>query len=62
MNRRAPRLRNELTGIIILKICVLTMLWFAFVHGARVPVDPAAMARHMAAQQGLSATGGPNGH
>jgi hypothetical protein len=71
---RDARLRTELIALIILKIGILTVLWFLFVHGARVPVDADVMARHAApacfAQSdkhcapttGLSSTGVPNGY
>jgi hypothetical protein len=62
MKRRDASLRNEIIGIIVLKICILGVLWFAFVHGARVPVDADAMARHEMPVQGLAAKGEPNGH
>jgi hypothetical protein len=65
MNRPGARLRNELVVIIALKICVLTMLWFAFVRGAHVPDDAAAVARHLAAPpqvQGFPQQESHNGH
>lgn len=65
MNRRDARLRNELIGLVVLKIGILAVLWFVFVHGARVPVDADTVARHTATPatvQGLSSKGEPNGH
>jgi hypothetical protein len=62
MKPRDASLRNELLGIVVLKICILVVLWLVFVHGARVPVDADAMARHAALAQGLFAKGEPNGH
>ena len=69
-NSKAPRmtlrdtpLRAEIVGIVVLKFCVLAILWFAFVHGAQVSVDAGAMARHaIAPALGLPATGEPDGH
>lgn len=63
MNRRDARLRNELIGLVVLKICVLAVLWLAFVHGARVPVDADAVARHQDMRGArLSTTGEPDGY
>lgn len=62
MNKRDARLRNELVGIVILKICILAGLWWAFVYAARVPVDTEAMARQTTTARALSETGEPNGH
>ena len=63
MTLRDTRLRAEIIGIVVLKICALAILWFVFVHGAHVPVDAGAMARHaIAPAPGFSATGEPNGH
>ncbi len=65
MTSRDARLRNELIGIVILKICVLAVLWAVFVHGARVPVDAGTVARHTAASPSAKAfptKGEPNGH
>jgi hypothetical protein len=45
MNRRDARLRNELIGIIVLKICILAILWAVFVRGTHVPVNADAVAR-----------------
>lgn len=62
MSPRDARLRTELISLIVLKIGILTILWFLFVKGERVPVDADAMARHAAPTLGLTTTGEPNGH
>jgi nitrate reductase NapE component len=63
MTLRDTRLRTEIIGIVFLKFCVLAILWFAFVHGAHVPVDASVMARHaIVPALGLPVTGEPNGH
>ncbi len=60
---RDTRLRAEIIGILVLKFCVLAILWFAFIRGAKTPVDAGAMARHaIAPALELSATGEPDGH
>ncbi len=46
MNRCDMRLRNELFGVIAIKVCLLAVLWLIFVRGARIPVDAPAMAEH----------------
>ncbi|MDC7787681.1 hypothetical protein PQJ75_04880 [Rhodoplanes sp. TEM] len=61
MTGRDLRLRNELVALVVLKIGVLVLLWLVFVHGARVPVDAAAAARHAVAEPSLSPTGAPHG-
>ena len=60
MNPRDARLRNELIGVVILKIGILMILWLVFVRDARVAVDAGLMARHAA--PALSEQGEPNGH
>lgn len=43
------RLLRHLTAAVLIKLAVLVALWWAFVRDARVPVDPAAAACHLAA-------------
>jgi hypothetical protein len=62
MKQRDASLRNELIRIVVLKICILAGLWLAFVHGARMPIDADAMARHATPVPGLTIKGEPNGH
>lgn len=61
MTRRDARLRNELIGVVIIKIAVLAVLWLVFVRDARVAVDAAIMARHAAPAPAFSEQGEPNG-
>ena len=61
MTLRDARLRAEIVGILVLKVCALAILWFVFVHGARVSVDAGGMAHHAIARA-LPATGETNGH
>lgn len=46
------RLARELWIVVLLKLVVLTGLWWAFVRDARVTVDPAAVARNFTAAPG----------
>jgi hypothetical protein len=62
MNKRDARLRTELIGVIIIKLCLLVGLWFIFVHGAHVPVDTNTMANHATFSYAISSQGEPNGH
>lgn len=62
MNKRDARLRTELIGVIIIKLCLLAGIWFYFVHGSRVFVDANAMADHAAFSHIVSSQGEPNGH
>ena len=45
MNDR--RLLRHLALAVLLKLAVLVGLWWAFVHDAKVAVDPDAAARHL---------------
>ncbi|MBK5912956.1 cytochrome oxidase putative small subunit CydP [Rhodocyclus purpureus] len=38
------RLVRELTVILVVKIMLITAIWWAFFRGERVPVDPGVMA------------------
>jgi cytoskeletal protein RodZ len=60
MTKRDARLRNELMAILILKVCVLTVIWWVFIRDARVSVDAEAMLHHTG--ESLSQTGEPNGN
>jgi hypothetical protein len=62
MNKRDARLRTELIGVIIIKLCLLVGLWFIFVNGSHVPVNADAMADHAAFSNAISSQGEPNGH
>ena len=57
MKRYDMRLRNELFGVIAIKICLLALLWLIFVRDARVPVDARAMAEHAIPAQTVSTHG-----
>lgn len=48
MDSRDRRLRRELVILVILKLTLLAMIWWSFVRDVRVPVDAAAVARHVA--------------
>jgi hypothetical protein len=45
MNLNDRRLLRSLVHAVLIKLAVLTLLWFAFVRDARVPVDADAAAR-----------------
>ena len=57
MNRCDMRLRNELFGVIAIKVCLLALLWLIFVRDARVLVDASAMAGHVIPAQTVSTHG-----
>ncbi len=43
------RLVREITLVIVLKLILITALWWAFVRDAKVPVDPGAIAAQVVA-------------
>ena len=43
------RLVREITLVIILKLILITALWWAFIRDAKVAVDPGAMAAQVVA-------------
>ena len=43
------RLVREITLVIVLKLILITALWWAFVRDAKVAVDPGAMAAQVVA-------------
>jgi hypothetical protein len=48
MIRQTPALRRELYAILLIKLVLISGLWWAFVRDARVDVDEARIARHLA--------------
>ena len=49
MNPTDRRLVREITLVIVLKLILITALWWAFIHDAKVAVDPGAMAAQVVA-------------
>ena len=49
MNPTDRRLVREITVVIVVKLMLITALWWAFIRDAKVPVDPGAMAAQVAA-------------
>ena len=49
------RLVRELVWVVVIKLALITALWWGFVHDAKVPVDTG----HMAAQLIAPATAKP---
>jgi len=43
------RLVREITLVIVLKLILITALWWAFIRDAKVAVDPGAMAAQVVA-------------
>ena len=43
------RLVREITLVIVLKLMLITALWWAFIRDAKVAVDPGAMAAQVVA-------------
>ena len=43
------RLVREITLVIVLKLILITALWWAFIRDAKVPVDPGTMAAQVVA-------------
>lgn len=43
---RDRRLVRELVVVVVIKLALLTALWWVFVRDARVTVDPEAMTAH----------------
>ena len=48
MNTTDRRLVREITMVIVIKLMLITALWWAFIRDAKVPVDPSAMAAQVA--------------
>lgn len=48
MNTTDRRLVREITVVIVIKLILITALWWAFIRDAKVPVDPGAMAAQVA--------------
>ncbi len=51
MNLTDRRLVREIVIVIIIKLMLITALWWLFVRDSKVAVDPAAMATQIAAPQ-----------
>ncbi len=49
MNPTDRRLVREITLVIVLKLILITALWWAFIRDAKVAVDPGAMAAQVVA-------------
>ena len=49
MNPTDRRLVREITLVIVLKLILITALWWAFIGDAMVAVDPGAMAAQVVA-------------
>ncbi|MER2553466.1 MAG: cytochrome oxidase putative small subunit CydP [Thauera sp.] len=49
MNPTDRRLVREITLVIVLKLILITALWWAFIGDAMVAVDPGAMAARIVA-------------
>lgn len=49
MNPTDRRLIREITLVIVLKLILITALWWAFIRDAKVAVDPGAMATRIVA-------------
>ena len=49
MNPTDRRLVREITLLIVLKLILITALWWAFIRDAKVAVDPGAMAAQVVA-------------
>lgn len=49
MNPSEQILLRHLTLVVVIKLVLITALWWAFIRDAKVPVDPGAMAAQVAA-------------
>lgn len=57
MDKRDRRLRRELIVLVILKLAVLTAIWWLFIRDVRVAVDESVAARHFTATSRTTAQG-----
>ncbi|NLF53316.1 MAG: hypothetical protein GX576_02705 [Thauera phenolivorans] len=51
MNRSDRRLLREISIVVVVKLMLITALWWAFFHDAGVPVDSAKMGSRIVAAQ-----------
>ena len=49
MNPSDQILLRHLTLVVVIKLALITALWWAFIRDAKVPVDPGAMAAQVVA-------------
>ena len=49
MNPTDRRLVRDITVVIVVKLILITVLWWAFIRDAKVAVDPGAMAAQVVA-------------
>ncbi len=64
MPRQSKALRRELYAIVLIKLVLITGLWWAFVRDARVDVDETRIAQHLArhlSEQPVTAQPHPSG-
>jgi cbb3-type cytochrome oxidase subunit 3 len=56
------KLTRELTFVVVLKVLLLTLIWWAFVRGHRVAVDEAGMAAALRLNETQSVNSGGEHH
>ncbi len=56
------KLTRDLTFVVILKVLLLTLIWWAFVRGQRVSVDEAGMAAALRLNEIQSVNSGGDHH
>ncbi len=49
MNPTDRHLMREITLVVVIKLVLITALWWAFIRDAKVAVDPGAMAAQLVA-------------
>ncbi len=56
------KLTRELTFVVMLKVLLLTLIWWAFIRGHQVSVDEAGMAAALRLDETQSVNSGGNHH